>query len=122
MPAADEHSAPAEDWSVRAYAITGGRVRSDVQLGFESMLRATPSGLTARPDLAFERASIIDLCTAEPLSVAELSARLHVPIGVIRVLAADLVSDELLQSFVASQNVADDVLLISRLISGVRSL
>jgi len=62
------------------------------------------------------------LCHTDPLSVAELSARLHVPIGVVRVVAADLVSEGLLEAFQPSANVADDVLLITRLIAGVRSL
>ena len=57
-----------------------------------------------------------------PRSVAELSARMHVPIGVVRVVAADLVSEGMLESFQPSANVADDVLLITRLIAGVRSL
>ena len=69
-----------------------------------------------------ERADIIHLARAEPLSVAELSARLQVAIGVVRVVAADLLSEGLLEAFQPSENVADDVLLITRLIAGVRAL
>lgn len=86
------------------------------------MLQATGAGREALTALKFERAEILRLCHTDPLSVAELSARLHVPIGVVRVVAADLASEGLLEAFQPSANVADDVLLITRLIAGVRSL
>ena len=76
-------------------------------------------GLTAQ---RFERADILRRCQSEPLSVAELSALMRIPIGVVRVVAADMVAEGLLESFQPSTNVADDVLLITRLIAGVRSL
>lgn len=78
--------------------------------------------MAARPLQRFERSRILEQCAAEPLSVAELSALLHLPIGVVRVVAADLVAEELLQSHQASEHVADDVQLLTRLIAGVRAL
>ena len=107
---------------VRAYAMTGGRAHANGVLEFETMLQATAGGREALTALKFERAEILRLCQTDALSVAELSARLHVPIGVVRVVAADLVSEGMLESFQPSANVADDVLLITRLIAGVRSL
>ena len=107
---------------VRAYAMTGGRAHANGVLEFETMLQGTAGGREALTALKFERAEILRLCQSDPLSVAELSARMHVPIGVVRVVAADLVSEGMLESFQPSTNVADDVLLISRLIAGVRSL
>lgn len=107
---------------VRAYAMTRGRSHAAVHLAFETMLQSTPAGVDASPGQRFERADILRLCRVEPQSVAELSARLHVPIGVVRVVAADLLLEGHLESFQASENVADDVLLITRLIAGVRAL
>ena len=107
---------------VRAFAITGGRAHAAVHLEFETMLQATPSGVVALDAQRFERAAILRLCSGEPLSVAELSARLLVPIGAVRVVAADLLADALLQSFQPAENVADDVFLLTRLIAGVRAL
>ncbi len=108
--------------AVRAYAMTGGRSRASVHLEFETMLQATATGRGAVKVSKFERADILRLCVTETLSVAELSARLNVPIGVVRVVAADLLSEDLLEAFHPSTNVADDVLLITRLIAGVRAL
>ena len=86
------------------------------------MLQTTAAGREAVTALQFERAGIMRCCQAETLSVAELAARMRIAIGVVRVVAADLVSEGMLESFEPSENVADDVLLIARLIAGVRAL
>jgi hypothetical protein len=116
----EDHSAAAS--GVRAYAMTGGRSHASGVLEFETMLQSTGVGREALTALKFERAEILRLCQSDPQSVAELAALLRVPIGVVRVVAADLVSEGMLESFQPSANVADDVLLITRLIAGVRSL
>lgn len=107
---------------VRAYTITSGRSHASIHLEFETMLQATPVGLGSVGMLRFERAEIVRLCIDEPLSVAELSARMRLPIGAVRVVAADLLHEGLLQAFQPSETVADDVLLLTRLIAGVRAL
>ena len=108
--------------AVRAYAMTGGRAYVSVHLEFETMLQATADGREALTAIRFERADIVRQCQSEPQSVAELSARLHLPIGVVRVVASDLIAEGFLEAFHPSTNVADDVLLITRLIAGVRAL
>jgi hypothetical protein len=118
----DDLADPERAGGVRAYAITGGRAHAVVHLEFETMLRATALGATKLPQLRFERAEILRLCDLDALSVAELSARLHLPIGVVRVVAADLLGEGLVESFQPSGNVADDVSLIQRLIAGLRAL
>ena len=116
----EDHSAAAT--GVRAYAMTGGRAHATEPLEFETMLQTTGAGREALTAQKFERADILRRCQSEPLSVAELSALMRIPIGVVRVVAADMVSESLLESFQPSTNVADDVLLITRLIAGVRAL
>ena len=120
-PVTSDHS-HGTDNGVRAYAITGGRSHASGHLEFETMLRATGTGSDAVHTLKFERAEIVRRCEAGALSVAELSAALRIPIGVVRVVAADLLGEGLLEAFQASEHVADDVLLITRLIAGVRAL
>jgi hypothetical protein len=121
LPSEVDESAPLAA-GVRAYAMTGGRSNTAVHLEFETMLRATPLGQGAVAGLRFEKGDVTRLCVAEALSVAEISARLRLPIGVVRVVAGDLLADGMLESFQASENVADDVALIQRLIAGVRAL
>ena len=124
LPALHDDSAVVADEAaaVRSYAMTNGRATASVHLEFESMLQVTPAGIEASPRLTFERASVVKLCTMDILSVAELSARLHIPIGVVRVVAGDLIIDGHLESFLPSLAVAEDVDLITRLIEGVRAL
>ena len=102
--------------------MTGGRAHAAGVLEFETMLQATAAGREALTALKFERADILRRCQSDPLSVAELSATLHVPIGVVRVVASDLIAENLLEAFQPSANVSDDVFLITRLIAGVRAL
>ncbi|CAN5619611.1 hypothetical protein BH10ACT2_BH10ACT2_09510 [soil metagenome] len=122
QPISPDLDASGNGAAVRAYAMTGGRAHTSMQLEFETMMQATADGREALTAVRFERADILRMCQHEPLSVAELSARLHIPIGVVRVVASDLVTDGFLEAFRPSTNVADDVLLITRLIAGVRAL
>lgn len=118
LPAVD----PSSTVDVRAYAMTRGRAHAVVHLEFETMLMATTAGRTACGRQRFERRDILERCSEEPVSVAELAAMLRLPIGVVRVLAADLLVDGHLQAYQPSEHVADDVALLSRLIAGVRAL
>lgn len=121
-PGSAEPESEQEVILVRSYLMTGGRVAPAMDLAYEALLSTTTRGVAAMEALAFERQAIARLCRYEPQSVAEVSAKLGVPIGVIRVLAGDLVTESLLDVQAATENVADDVSLILRLIEGVRAL
>jgi Protein of unknown function (DUF742) len=70
---------------VRPYAMTGGRTRpTDGDLEIEALVSTTAIGEQA-PRLTVEQRAIAALCH-DILSIAEISARLHLPLGVIRVL------------------------------------
>lgn len=79
--------------SVRPYTVTGGRTRSrSADLPLEALIRAAgPVDVT----VSSERARILELTAERILSVAELSAYLQLPLGVIRVLIGDLAADGL---------------------------
>jgi DNA-directed RNA polymerase specialized sigma24 family protein len=89
----DVHDDIVEDdaYTVRPYAVSGGRTRpSSDRMPVEALVQALsePSvGLTP------ERRQILELTATQYLSVAELSAHLRLPVGVVRVLLSDL-SDE----------------------------
>ncbi|GAA3759366.1 putative ArsR family transcriptional regulator [Spinactinospora alkalitolerans] len=75
---------------VRPYIMTLGRQRSDtVQLDMISVViaaRADVDEMSLEP----EQVSILELCR-RPLSVAEVSAHLDVPVAVVKVLLSDLI-------------------------------
>ncbi|HTY31712.1 DUF742 domain-containing protein [Mycobacterium sp.] len=83
-------SAPREANLVRPYTLTSGRTDTEIDLPLEAPIQTLQAGLAHRwpPDDA--RGKIIQLCVQSP-SVAEISARLDLPIGVARVLVGDLV-------------------------------
>lgn len=75
---------------VRPFMLTGGRTRPLYDgLRVETLVSALPAALSA--PLRFELRRIVEYCQ-NPLSVAELAVRLGVPLGVTRVLVADLAS------------------------------
>ncbi|RIV41279.1 DUF742 domain-containing protein [Micromonospora radicis] len=79
---------PVDDAAVRPFLLTGGRTRP-VQDGLrvETLLNAQPAALSA--PLRFEARRIVELCQ-RPTTVADLAVALRVPLGVTRVLVADL--------------------------------
>jgi hypothetical protein len=95
-PAPDPVSVPpteevAEETVIRPFMLTGGRTRP-VQDGLrvETLLSALPAALSA--PLRFEARRIVELCQ-RPTSVADLAVALRVPLGVTRVLVADLLTE-----------------------------
>lgn len=108
--------------TVRAFMLTNGRTTSNVDLAFESMVSLSDLGRVAQDSLAFERAAIAELCADGAQSIAELAAKLHVPLGTIRVLAADMVGEEVLDAHLPQENLSGDVAMLRRLIHGVRAL
>lgn len=75
---------------VRPYTLTTGRTGTDVDLPLEAPVQTLQAGLAHRWPPNDMRGRIIQLCVKSP-SVAEISARLDLPVGVARVLVGDLV-------------------------------
>ena len=84
---------PEREWSfesnlIRPYSLTGGRTRpSRSDFSLTSQVVVIPPGPTAQTDPEVEL--ILSLCE-RPLSVAEVASRSGFPLGVLRVLLADL--------------------------------
>jgi hypothetical protein len=109
---------------VRPYALTGGRTRSrGTNLPLETLITATESGRSAVGKLSPEQKQIVLLCS-QPMSIAEISARLGVPLGVARVLAGDLRADGLVEAHrTAVTDDAEDLKsVLERVLDGLQSL
>lgn len=86
--AVTESALEADGVLIRPFMVTGGRTRPlHDGLKLETMVYAQPAALSA--PLRFEQRRAVELAQ-EPISVAELASALDVPIGVARVLIADL--------------------------------
>ncbi|KAK1183840.1 DUF742 domain-containing protein [Streptomyces sp. NBS 14/10] len=90
-------SEPEESWwdvdagpIVRSFARTGGRTRpTRDEFNLITLIIATNTD-TARHGLEPEHIMILRMCTGNPLSVAEIAARLDMPATVAKVLLGDL--------------------------------
>jgi hypothetical protein len=90
-------SEPEESWwdvdagpIVRSFARTGGRTRpTRDEFNLITLIMATNTD-TARHGLEPEHIMILRMCTGNPLSVAEIAARLDMPATVAKVLLGDL--------------------------------
>ncbi|WP_343601779.1 DUF742 domain-containing protein [Mycobacterium sp.] len=76
---------------VRPYTLTAGRTDTSVDLPLEAPVQTLRSALYHRWPPDDVRGRIVRLCVTSP-SVAEISARLSLPLGVARVLVGDLVT------------------------------
>jgi hypothetical protein len=107
---------------VRPYLLTRGRTRATTwNLAVDTMLSTRQDVDDADEDLAPEKHQILELC-GEPRSVAEVAAKLEAPLGVARVLIADLADAARLDVFEAQPDLAADVDLLRRLIARVKAI
>ena len=107
-----------DDLLVRPFMLTGGRTRPLRDgLRIETLLLAPPAALSA--PLRFESRRMVELCQA-PMAIADLAAALRVPLGVVRVLAADLVTGGFVR--VAEQTGDLSTTMIERIRDRVRAL
>jgi hypothetical protein len=82
----DEDAGPV----VRPYAMTRGRTRpTNGDFDLIALIMATQPVPPGGAGLGPEHVAIVNLCT-RPQSVAEISAHLDLPVGIVRVLLGDL--------------------------------
>ncbi|MFJ9523744.1 DUF742 domain-containing protein [Kitasatospora sp. NPDC101801] len=109
---------------IRPFAMTGGRTRPRYELALEALVSAnvSPDRLAS---MLPEHQRICTLCT-EVKSVAEVSALLNLPLGVARILVADLAEAGLVAihqpAAGGESGNQPDVTLLERVLSGLRKL
>lgn len=119
----DRHEGPSR--RLRSYALTRGRTRSRASsssLDVETLVSVTVLG-EAPASLSLDRRTIVQLCQ-QPISVAEVSAYMDVPLGVAKVLLGDMADDGLITIHQPAMpnHRPPDVALLERVLAGLRSL
>jgi hypothetical protein len=104
---------PAHSRLVRPYMVTRGRTAPRGLL-VETMVQARPSG---GDELIDESRRVFDLCT-RPTAIAEVAARLGLPIGIAQVLVSDLVAEGRLEAFDTAS--PDDATIVRRILHAIR--
>ena len=96
MPAADKWVDRNAGPVVRPYALTGGRTRPASGAVLDLITVIVASSLTPGPEdslgLSPEHRRILGLCRG-PVTLADVASTLTLPVGVVRVLLADLIGD-----------------------------
>lgn len=110
---------------VSPYAVTGGRTKPRYDLAIEALVTAAPYPPRDVAVLTPEYRAIMDLCR-QARSVAEVSALLRIPLGVARVLVADMAVEGLLRLHQSQPSTTaggqPDIRLLERVLSGLRKL
>lgn len=114
---------PTEGRFVRPYAITGGRTDVDLEMDLATQIEATPQGIASQSRYRWEAAQVIDV-SRMPVALVEVAAKLALPVGVIRVVVADLEKDGAIAVLRPAEMVdeASYTELLERVLEGIRSL
>lgn len=98
---------------VRPYMVTRGRTTVS-DLPIETMVKSQPdvpaTGLT-------DEAREVYAASPAPIAIAELSAKLQLPVGITRVVVADLMDSGHLVAFETASS--DDVTVVTRILNAL---
>ncbi|MDQ3715263.1 MAG: DUF742 domain-containing protein [Actinomycetota bacterium] len=108
---------------VRPYARTRGRTRSEYDLPIEALITTINAGGSDVARMNPEHRPIADLCR-QVQSVAEVAARLTLPLGVARVLLGDMARIGLVTVHTTAGDATGqpEVALLEKVLSGLRQL
>jgi Protein of unknown function (DUF742). len=118
-----------ETRTVRPYAVTGGRVRSaNADMPLEALVEVLP-GAHATRGLTPEKRAILEHAESNYVSIAELSALLHLPLGVVKIIVADMAEADLVRVHSSSpmdvhtgQSPALSLSLLESVLNGISAL
>ena len=109
---------------VRPYAVTRGRTEPRRDIPIEAVLMVSPAGVQEARFAGHDKYRIAAICDGRPQSLAEIAAYSRLPLGVARVLVADMVADGLLtlHSVAPAEAYEERMDLLERVLSGLRRL
>lgn len=106
--------------TTRPYVVTGGNTEVQGSVAIETLVETVPASAEG---LRFEKQQLAKLAAGSPLSVAELSAHLRMPIGTTMVLVGELIGSGTLRSHQTSASSdLSDLNIMTRIINRVREL
>jgi hypothetical protein len=125
-PAGPPAGPPGDEIRQRPFVLTSGRVNAvDRDIEFETQVTLRPhdprAGRVPFASLGPEMQAMVELCR-EPISVAEISARLRLHLGVTKVLVADLRAAGYLDVHVVDTLSPHSTETILRVMRGLRAI
>lgn len=109
---------------IRPYAFTRGRTEPTSDVAIEAVLVTTSRGRQEAPFAGRDKHVICDLCHRQAQSLAEVAAYTNMPLGVARVLVAEMVTEGMLtlHDTTAGGGYAEHMELLERVLGGLRKL
>lgn len=104
--------------------LTRGRTKTTVELPLEALIVITDTGIETAGNNRKELRKILKLAR-EPISVAEISAHLSIPLQTAKILVGDLMTTDSVQSHTlesADRNERPDLQLLERVLDGLQNL
>lgn len=106
---------------IRPYTLTGGRTRARHHLLVETLVSVPGYDPALSESLMPESKALYERARAQ-LSIAELSAMLSIPLGVVRVLISDLATQGAVFIHPTAHAYSHDRGVLERILSGLREL
>ncbi|WP_025616627.1 DUF742 domain-containing protein [Salinispora cortesiana] len=109
---------------VRPYAVTRGRTEPQQDITLEAVLSASATAAAESRFAGHDKHRIATICEGRAQSLAEIAAYTRMPLGVTRVLVADMVAEGLLTLHTAAPTMGfvERMNLLGRVLSGLREL
>ncbi|MFU8873713.1 DUF742 domain-containing protein [Micromonospora sp. SL4-19] len=109
---------------VRPYAVTRGRTEPLQNIALEAVLSASFTQTAEARFAGHDKYRIASVCENRAQSLAEIAAYTRMPLGVTRVLVADMVAEGLLSLHTAAPATGfqERMNLLGRVLSGLREL
>ena len=106
---------------IRLYALTGGRTKSRHHLLVETLISVPQYDPRLAETLMPESQALYELAR-ETTSIAEMSAHLAIPLGVIRVLISDLAAQDAVFIHPTGFTYQYDRIILERILDGLKKL
>lgn len=105
---------------LRPFVVTKGRTTAQASVRVETLVEPAGDGNQAR----FEKKKLLDRTLGKPISVAELSAHLNLPIGTTMTLVSEMLDEGLLSAHntLEESSGAANLDIMTRIINRVREL
>lgn len=105
---------------IRPYAMTGGRTTADTDINLEAQVQTSTRLEESGKIYRWEAAKILKLAE-RPMALIEIAARAEIPIGVARVVVADLV-DEGAVVVQRTSTTTSYTSLLEKVLDGIRNI
>ena len=109
---------------VRPYAVTRGRTEPTRDIAIEAVMQTSQRGLGESPYSGRDRHRIAILCGERAHSLAEIAAYMRMPLGVARVIVADMIAEGMLvlHEPVDAWDTEERINVLERVLIGLRTL